>query len=92
VVNVSENVDFDFVVYPNPANDLINLVFGDKIKGQVNLIITDLAGRKIYSADFRNVNSGQMQSISSADFEEGMYLMHLQSGEKSNTRKIVVRH
>ena len=92
VVNVSENEDFDFVVYPNPANDLINLVFGDKIKGQVNLIITDLAGRKIYSADFRNVNSGQMQSISSADFEEGMYLMHLQSGEKSNTMKIVVRH
>ena len=92
VVNVSENEDFDFVVYPNPANDLINLVFGDKIKGQVNLIITDLAGRKIYSADFRNLNSGQMQSISSADFEEGMYLMHLQSGEKSNTMKIVVRH
>ena len=92
VVNVSENRDFDFDVFPNPANDLINLVFGDKIEGQVNVIITDLAGRKIYSIDFRNVNSGQMQTINSTDFEEGLYLMHLQSGEKGRTRKIVVRH
>jgi hypothetical protein len=92
VVNVLENGDFDFNVYPNPANDLINLVFSDKVNGQVYLIITDLAGRKIYSGVFRNLNSDQIHSISSANFEEGVYLLYVQSGEKSSTRKIVVNH
>ncbi len=91
VVTVSENGDFDFNVYPNPANDLINLIFSDKIKGQVNLVITDIAGRTKYSGDFRDVKSGQMQSISSANFKDGMYILHLQSAEISSTRKIVVR-
>jgi hypothetical protein len=92
VVQVSENGSSDFNVYPNPANDLINISFSEKFNGQVNLSITDLAGREIYSVAFSDVNPGQVESISSADFEEGMYLLHLQSGENRSTRKIVLRH
>jgi hypothetical protein len=92
LVNVSENTDFNFTVYPNPANDFINITFSDKVNGQVNVVLTDLAGREIYSMDFSDVNSGQMKSISSKNFEEGMYLLHLRSGEKMNTAKIVIRH
>ncbi len=92
VVQVSENGSSDFNVYPNPANDLINISFSDKFNGQVNLSITDLAGREIYSEAFGDVNPGQLKSISSTDFEEGMYLLHLQSGENRSTRKIVLRH
>jgi serine protease AprX len=89
---VSENGSSDFSVYPNPANDLINISFSDKFNGQVNLSITDLAGREIYSEAFSDVNPGQLKSISSTDFEEGMYLLHLQSGENRSTRKIVLSH
>ena len=92
VVQVSENGSSDFNVYPNPANDLINISFSDKFNGQVNLSITDLAGREIYTVAFSDVNPGQVESISSTDFEEGMYLLHLQSGENRSTRKIVLRH
>jgi hypothetical protein len=92
VVQVSENGSSDFNVYPNPANDLINISFSDKFNGQVNLSITDLAGREIYIVAFSEVNPGQVESISSTDFDEGMYLLHLQSGENRSTRKVVLRH
>ena len=92
VVDVSETEDFDFSVYPNPASDHINVIFSDKIKDQIHVYITDLSGRKIYSESFDGINSGQIQSISTRQFEEGMYLLHLQSGENQRTRKIMVRH
>jgi hypothetical protein len=92
VVDVSETKDFDFSVYPNPASDHINVIFSDKIKDQIHVYITDLSGRKIYSESFDGINSGQIQSISTRQFEEGMYLLHLQSGENQRTRKIMVRH
>lgn len=92
VVQVSENIRSDFSVFPNPANDLINISFNEIMNGQAKLVLTDLAGREVYSTTLSNLNPGVKHSINTIDFEDGMYLLQLQSGDKTNTRKIIVRH
>ncbi|MBK6962642.1 MAG: hypothetical protein IPH20_01570 [Bacteroidales bacterium] len=48
-----------FSIYPVPANDQINIQFGNNAKGNINLTITDVAGRIIYSAGYSDVSQGR---------------------------------
>jgi hypothetical protein len=91
IVSVSENKDMDFTIYPIPADKQLNVSFGENITGEVALIISDPAGRTVYSASFENVRPGQVQSINLPDLTEGLYLLRLTSGENSAARKIVLR-
>ena len=92
IVSVSENKDLDFTIYPIPADKQLNVSFGENITGKARLTISDLTGRVVYSEDINDVRPGQVQSINSINFKEGMYLLRLTSGENSATRKIVVKH
>ncbi len=92
LVSVAENEDVNFSVYPVPANDRINIQFGDNMKGTIKLSITDVIGRIIYSLEYSVAQDGQVLSINSSDFAEGMYLLNVVSEGNKNTKKIVVRH
>lgn len=92
MVSVAGNQETDFSVYPIPANDRINIQFGDKTKGTIKLTITDVTGRIIYSADNNGVLPGQMHTVSTSEYKEGIYLLNVISEESRSTKKIVVRH
>ncbi len=92
LVSLSESKEVNFHIYPVPANDHINVQFGYKAKGTNNLTITDVTGRIIYSADFTETLPGQVHTINSSDFAEGMYLLNVISEGNRSTKKIVVRH
>ncbi|KAF0130300.1 MAG: hypothetical protein FD155_1600 [Bacteroidetes bacterium] len=91
-VSISDNKTVNFSVYPVPANDLINIQFADTADGSVNLTITDLAGRAIYSRDYAEVNAGQVHSFSTSEMVEGIYMLNVVSKDSKSTRKIVIRH
>jgi hypothetical protein len=92
LVSVAENKEVNFSVYPVPANDRINIQFGDESTGKINLTITDVTGRIIYSEEFNDSWQGQVHSINSSDFAEGMYMLNLISEGSRSMKKIMVRH
>ncbi|MBK6962643.1 MAG: T9SS type A sorting domain-containing protein [Bacteroidales bacterium] len=72
-----------FSIYPVPANDQINIQYGDNTKGIIKLTITDVTGRIIYSAEYTDVFAGQALSINTSAYTEGMYLLNIvTSGER----------
>ena len=81
-----------FSVYPVPANDRINIQFGDNAKGTIYLTITDVTGRIIYSEEYMDIRQGQVKTVDSSDFNEGIYLLNVISAGSKSTKKIVVRH
>jgi len=91
IVSVFENKDPDFTIYPIPADKQLNVSFGESITGNARLTISDLAGRVVYSLALNDVRPGQVESINNLNFKEGIYLLHLTSGENSATRKIVIK-
>jgi hypothetical protein len=92
LVSVAENEDVNFSIYPVPANDRINIQFGYNATEIISLNITDLTGRIIYSEDFNDSHQGQVHTINSSNYAEGMYLLHVISAGNRSTKKIVVRH
>ncbi|MBK6347295.1 MAG: T9SS type A sorting domain-containing protein [Bacteroidales bacterium] len=91
-VQVNDPGKTAFNIYPVPANDRISIQFGDNVKGTIRLTLTDVTGRVIYSTEYSDVRQGQVYSVNTSEFNEGIYLLNVISADSRNTRKIVVRH
>ncbi|MBK9359161.1 MAG: T9SS type A sorting domain-containing protein [Bacteroidales bacterium] len=46
----------------------------------------------IYSTEYSDVRQGQVYSVNTSEFKEGIYLLNVISADSRKTRKIVVRH
>lgn len=90
MVSVAENKEADFSVYPVPANDRINIKFGDITTGTVVFNIMDLTGRILYSEEVSE--TVQFHSINSSYFDNGLYLLQIISDGKQSKRKILIQH
>ncbi len=63
-----------FGVYPNPAADHCNLVVSSGVNQNAQVVITDLAGKTVYSAK-QELNSGINKiGINTSAFANGMYV------------------
>ena len=92
LVSVSESYEANFSIYPSPADEQINVKFGENISGMVRLTFSDLTGRTFYASEFENIQQGQVQVINTAGFREGMYILTITNAGGKSTRKVVIRH
>lgn len=72
-------------IYPNPANDVINVANADNIL--INGVeIVDLNGRTVKVAKYNGVSDAQ---VNISDLASGMYMMTVSSDQGTLTKKIV---
>jgi hypothetical protein len=85
-LSIKENaVSSQFSVYPNPANNVINITNADNML--VNAVtVTDLNGRTVKNVSFDNVASAQ---VNVADLASGMYILNVTSDKGTATKKFV---
>ena len=91
-VSVAQIPGNAFSIYPVPANDHINIQFGNNAKGNINLTITDLAGRIIISAEYSDIVAGQVLPINTSDYSEGLYLLNMITSGERIARKFIIQH
>jgi hypothetical protein len=79
------SLSFQSSVYPNPASDVMNVT----IEGAGNAIITlvNLNG----SIVFQQKTSGSVTTISVQSLAKGLYFLTIQSGERTNIHKVIIR-
>jgi hypothetical protein len=71
-------------IYPNPAENAININFNGEVEQVINTTIVDLFGRNVYqSALYRS-------AINIEDFEEGIYFLQLLLKSGNITRKFII--
>ena len=77
--NTNSTLFSDFVVYPNPTDDSINIVFGE-FQEAINIKLFNTLGQIIDIKKFNNV----MQTRFKFPFETGMYFISVENnkGEK----------
>ena len=92
LVSASKITKTDFSIYPNPANDRIFVQPGAQMEGAINLSISDLTGRVVYSTNFWNAIAGQAISINTAGLAEGVYLLQLITEQAKKASKIIIEH
>ena len=71
-------------IFPNPADNAININFNGEGEDVINTTIVDLFSRNIYQSTI------YQSEINTEDFEDGIYFLHLILKSGSITRKFLI--
>lgn len=85
------NIKGNVAVLPNPTHDDAYVVVKSTCNSSVQIAVTDITGKTVYSTS-QNVSNGQARiQIPAANIAvKGLYLVHVTSGSVSQTEKLVV--
>lgn len=79
--------------YPNPANQVLNVVFGIEQAGSVFLKLVDLQGRTVIELEEKTLPSGvQEYELNTTELMNGVYFLTVQKEDEIQTEKIVIVH
>jgi hypothetical protein len=79
------------IVYPNPAQNQINVSYSGTTDHVVSMTLTDLYGRVYYSKDFAK-NEKINDIIQTKTLASGFYMLNLKSANGNVTKKVQVQH
>ncbi|RRO23895.1 T9SS type A sorting domain-containing protein, partial [Flavobacteriaceae bacterium 14752] len=86
------NDDFELSglsIYPNPANDILNINLGQNSSQIENLTLFDLNGRQVYQKQFED-NQTQESQIDVSQLSNGVYLLTVKTENNQFDRKIII--
>jgi hypothetical protein len=66
------------MVYPNPTNGKPDRDFGSLITGNATLVIADVAGRAVFTADM-NVSGAKTHQFDVTALQQGLYILTIKS-------------
>ena len=92
-VGLNENEAFSsFSVYPNPATENIAIDFSLRAESAVNVSITDLSGKVVYTSNLGNKTAGASSlNVNTAAFANGIYVVNVLTSNGIATEKLVIR-
>jgi hypothetical protein len=79
-----------FIVFPNPANDHLNILFNNPLSEETNLEVYNAVGTLIHAGTIAE-NESKI-SLSTHELADGMYLMKITNASGTSFRKFVVNH
>jgi hypothetical protein len=91
-VSVKENEIFsDLTIYPVPATDILNVIFGSPANSDVELRLVNVTGEAIYSSRLNDPSGEMNHRIDVSGFAKGIYILNLSSSEGSVNKKVIIR-
>lgn len=89
---VSELRNFQFLeMYPNPANTQTTVGFGLKSAENVKISVYNLLGKKMFAEDKGLLTAGVHEAqVNVAEWPNGIYMMTVNTGSGTLTRKLIV--
>src|SRR5690554_4383773 len=83
---ISQDVLNETSVYPNPANDVLNILLPSTVT-QANMVMTDALGREIMRKELNQIYS----SIDVSSLNSGTYFVRMESNENRVVKSIVIK-
>ncbi len=82
IADISDNIGIS--IYPNPADDLINISSRNIIK---EIVVTDLMGKEIYSKEILS----REPAIDIRQFPSGIYLLQVKTEKNTFNKTIIIQ-
>lgn len=81
----------DITLYPNPSTSSFNVSFFLDEAADVSIVVTDLAGKTMLNQSWKPAVPGQQTfHVSNEKLAPGIYLVRIQAGNRSETRKLTI--
>jgi PKD repeat protein len=77
-------------LFPNPNDGSFTLRLMSKTSGKMQLVVSDLLGRTVFSGNYDLKNSQLIVPIDLGGYAQGAYVVQLRSGKQVAHRKILV--
>lgn len=77
-----------YTLYPDPANDVVNINTGDDKLERV--VVMDMTGKTMVALD--NTGKGNTATINTSTFADGVYVFQLFAEHDVKTKKVVIKH
>jgi PKD repeat protein len=78
-------------IYPNPANDLVNIGFRLNVAGQVNITVSDVQGRIVAVVKDGYYTYGYHTIVWNADVHAGWYLVTIKTAEGTDQKQLLIQ-
>ena len=90
VLGINELDVVSFNVFPNPATDVVNVVF-EANNSDYEVAIMDLQGRVVSSQNHTSLTGTQTITFSIADVAKGSYIVSVTSNGVSTSKNVVIK-
>jgi hypothetical protein len=77
-------------VYPNPADDVVNIAVKELVNTNYNVTITDITGKVVFNNQLNDMLNNNAASINVSQFNKGMYFIYLSNDNGISTQKLIV--
>jgi hypothetical protein len=91
VEDIAYNSD-NIAIYPNPANDQLNVSLLFAKSNAVNIELFDLTGKAVASPNMNQTISPSQYTLDVADLNKGVYILKVTNGTKVSTSKVTISH
>ncbi len=88
-INDQNQYNENFKLYPNPAENFINLRFKTEQARKIQLQVYDPSGRLVFSEEKFNVQGLYTKSINLADLPKGIFVVNLRIDDRLLSKKII---
>jgi hypothetical protein len=78
-------------VYPNPVQNELNIDYDNKTNENVRITLVDMLGRQVAVIADGNSQTAQHLTYNTTGLTKGLYILHLQSGSETITKKIEIQ-
>ena len=82
----------NFLLFPNPANEFLNIGTIDKGISSLHVDITDITGKNVLSISNENFSSSSLDKMNTSQLNNGNYFVRVNLNGKSYIRKLMVIH
>lgn len=83
----------DFLLYPNPGSDLVNLGLSLNEEGNVRIDVYNSLGELVYSETKQNLAAGQHRiELNAGNWANGLYSVTVSTAGGTTMRKLTVQH
>ena len=90
-MNVNELKQAEIILFPNPADDEIYFSLNRFGEGEINLSLTDITGKIIYSQKYFSLSGKISGMISLVGISKGIYFFKVQNANQLLVKKLIVQ-
>ena len=77
-----------FIMYPNPANNVVNIKFNNALRGKLTISVYSIQGKRVFNTEAYSVNNKIEFNVST--LSNGMYFVKLKNGQKETVQKLII--